>query len=215
MLLLQEAVQVYPHASHSQMRTPKRKVGCLMGTRGFVGFVSGEKETITYNHFDSYPAGLGAGVLDFLRSLDAHTEEYYRQSALTIRHVDQATSPTREDIVKLAKYANLNVSTGQATEWYVLLRETQGNPAAILESGYAEHAPNWPLDSLFCEWGYLIDFDHRKLEVYQGFQRTAPENGRWQGRRMQDSNGYYAVDLVAVWSFDNLPSDREMEALES
>jgi hypothetical protein len=38
-----------------------------MGTRGFLGFVLQDKEYITYNHFDSYPSGLGDAVLQWLR----------------------------------------------------------------------------------------------------------------------------------------------------
>ncbi len=40
-----------------------------MGTRGAVGFVLDEKEKITYNHFDSYPSGLGCDVLNYLNSI--------------------------------------------------------------------------------------------------------------------------------------------------
>lgn len=38
-----------------------------MGTRGFVGFVIDGQEKIGYNHFDSYPDGLGVDVLSWLR----------------------------------------------------------------------------------------------------------------------------------------------------
>lgn len=38
-----------------------------MGTRGTWGFVADGDEKLTYNHFDSYPDGLGVDVLDALR----------------------------------------------------------------------------------------------------------------------------------------------------
>ena len=63
-----------------------------------------------------------------------------------------------------------------------LLRGTQGKPGKILRAGYYEDAKEFPLDSLFCEWGYLVDLDAGTLEVYRGFQKSSPTEGRWAGR---------------------------------
>jgi len=175
-----------------------------MGTRGFVGFVSDELETITYNQYDSYPSGMGVDVLNFVRGMD---EEFYRNKAANIRHVGDSTPPTRDEVVELIGHANLNVSTGSSEEWYVLLRETHGDAKKILDVGFAENAPEWPLDSLFCEWGYLIDFDSRTLDVYQGFQQRPPKTGRWKSDHPTHDNGYFPVRLVAAYSFDGLPTD--------
>jgi hypothetical protein len=41
-----------------------------MGTRGLIGFVIKGRRRATYNHFDSYPEGLGFDVLRFILSLD-------------------------------------------------------------------------------------------------------------------------------------------------
>lgn len=38
-----------------------------MGTRGCVGFYKDGKEKIGYNHFDSYPTGLGAEIILYLQ----------------------------------------------------------------------------------------------------------------------------------------------------
>jgi len=188
-----------------------------MGTRGFVGFNAEGRETITYNHWDSYPEGLGVAVLHFLRTMDAEDEIRYRDAAIRIKHVSNDVPPTRDEIVELIKYSNLSVSEQDASDWYCLLRETHGKPRQILGCGYAEHAPEFPLDSLFCEWGYLIDFDARKLEVYQGFQTRPPTSGRWAGqtrppRYEGDSGGYHAVELVATYDFDDLPTDEAFTA---
>jgi hypothetical protein len=191
-----------------------------MGTRGFVAFVADERETVTYNHWDSYPEGLGIVVLEFVRELTEHTEVEYREKAAHVKHVDDDVPPTRDQVVELIGHANLGVSTGQAAEWYVLLRETHGKPGLILDVGYAEHAPKWPLDSLFAEWGYVIDFDRRKLEVYTGFQHSVPEFGRWAGlspepRYEGDSADYHAVGLAKTYDFDDLPtSDAFVKELE-
>lgn len=41
-----------------------------MGTRGVIGFYKNGKEKVGYNHYDSYPTGLGA---DLVRYLDGKT----------------------------------------------------------------------------------------------------------------------------------------------
>lgn len=185
-----------------------------MGTRGFVGFQSDNKETITYNQYDMYPSGTGVGVLEFVRVIarDPHIEAAYKAKAAEIKQVNQDTPPTRDEIVNLIQFSNLNVSNRDAEEWYVLLRETHGVPSLILDSGYAEHVPEWPKDSLFCEWGYLVDFDRRTLEVYEGFQTQPVTEGRWAGGLLPTGNDYYPVKKVGEFSFDDLPTNDEFVA---
>lgn len=189
-----------------------------MSTRGFLGFVADNHETITYSHADSYPDYLGINVLDFARSVDDWGE--VKRQAAALVHVDDDTSPTPEQIERLTPYADFGVdthaydtATGRHVErkvpsWYQLLRETQGDPAAILAAGHADHAPEWPGDSLFCEWGYLIDLDQGVLEVYRGFQDEPHTEGRFQLRltpRRQRGEGYYPVRRIASWPLADLP----------
>ena len=38
-----------------------------MGTRGAIGWSKGGVTKVTYNHFDSYPDGLGLDVVKYLK----------------------------------------------------------------------------------------------------------------------------------------------------
>lgn len=40
-----------------------------MGTRGLLGFIIAGRRRASYNHFDSYPSGLGAQVAKFILGL--------------------------------------------------------------------------------------------------------------------------------------------------
>lgn len=204
-----------------------------MGTRGFVGFASGGKETFVYNHFDSYPSGLGLDVLTFANQVESW--DAVREQAAGLKHVSADVPPTQEDIDALAPWTNLSVSERSTADWYCLLRETQGDIGAILTAGYAESAPAFPYDSLFCEWGYLFDLDLGILEVYEGFQKSVDPAGRF-GRRYSIAlnirtegtenylgdlvpesafrNEYKPVKLVAVYPLSALPSFDDMRALE-
>lgn len=185
-----------------------------MSTRGFLGFVAEGHETITYVHFDAYPSGLGADVLRFARSVTDW--DAVKRQAAAIVHIDADVPPTPEQCTALERFADHEVGGKDPSpdaEWYRLLRHTQGDPAALLEAGHAAHDPAWPGDSLFCEWGYLLDLDAGVLEVYGGFQKRPHTGGRFSDRKCRD--GYHPVRRVASWLLTELPDDAALDALES
>jgi hypothetical protein len=179
-----------------------------MSTRGFLGFVADKRETITYVHYDAYPSALGADVLKWARAVTDW--DTVRQQAANLVHIDGDVMPTPEQCEALAQYAKggAEPESEPGEEWYRLLYGTFGDPAATLAAGHAPHAPDWPGDSVWCEWGYLIDLDERRFEVYQGFQ-TAPHSGRFADRATNPRSGYHAVKLLAAWPLDALPDADE------
>lgn len=178
-----------------------------MGTRGAFGFVVNQTEKITYNHFDSYPDGLGLDVLRWLRdTVDRDGEDAAREAAARLQVVNEDASPTEEELASFAAYRDPRVSTGD--DWYALLRNTQGNPGEILRAGFFIDGSEFPMDSLFCEYAYIVDFDCRVFQAYEGFRKTPTTEGRWAYRfGIREPNGYYPVQLRARWSFDLLPSE--------
>ena len=209
-----------------------------MGTRGLLGLVIDGQEKLTYNHFDSYPSYLGIAVLKDLRSLLAPIDDL-RERARRIMLVNEGDVPTAEQIATLAPYTNLTVSSGSTDDWYCVLRDAQGSIAAYLDAGVMIDNHEFAFDSLFCEWGYVVDLDAVRLDVYRGFQKAAPTEGRWAGRptaeestkdyaehlKWCEENGrqpwmtetpeYFAIARVASWPLgDGLPDESEMLALE-
>lgn len=166
-----------------------------MGTRGLMVFkVDGETKA-GYVHFDSYPSGLGADVLEWLRgqweyedvTLSMHRAKYDAQKLVV---VNDETTPTAEQIDALKQYANTNVSSKQLDEWYVLLRECQGDPAKTLEAGFMYGVTKVEPYRLGCghEYMYVVDFDKRTF--------TASGYGH----------------LLGSWSFDELPTKEDFIA---
>lgn len=163
-----------------------------MGTSGLMAFVVDGETKAGYVHFDSYPSGLGADVLEWLRECgenDGVTNQMQR-----VRHLAQKlvvvgdeTTPTAEQIEALKRYANTNVSSKQLDEWYVLLRETQGNPALTLEAGHMYGVSRVEPYRFGCghEYLYVVNFDKRTF--------TASGYGH----------------LLGSWSFDELPTKDE------
>src|SRR6185437_9317904 len=180
-----------------------------MGTRGFITFVIDGREKTAYNHFDSYPDGLGQDVLTWLRVA--------RDGGLPVRElrvVSPDSKPTAEDIARLSRFSWGGAQHGggrdlrDGQEWYDLLRETQGSPHDMLAAGVIEDAFSFPQDSLFAEWGYVVDLDARCFEVYEGFQRAPHGKGRFASRPGL-TGGYAPVALRASWPLDALPTDQE------
>jgi hypothetical protein len=173
-----------------------------MDTRGFVSFaVDGETKT-AYIHHDSYPDCLGLNILGWARSADLHAAAI---AARALRVVSDSDTPTQTDVERLAPFTNRNVGGAGGPTWYQLLRETQGDCAAMLAAGAIEDASEFPADSLCAEWGYVVDFDAQALEVYVGFQKEPHSDGRFAALAGRD--GYAPVRLVASWSLADLPSD--------
>lgn len=206
-----------------------------MGTRGFTTFVVDGVERTQYNHADSYPEALGLEVLHFLRSTLTPTDDDLQgasvesvtavllvelaNAARDLRVVGDEDAVTEADVKLLEPWTGTwvgrEVADGELPTWYQLLRGTQGNPAATLDSGYLLHNPDLPLNSLTAQWGYVIDLDDGDLEVYVGLQ-TEPHNvGRFADRPYHPdyrTTVYYPCRRVAAWPLDELPTDDEFLA---
>lgn len=179
-----------------------------MSTRGFVGWVIDEKVVITYNHSDSYPSYLGKHVLEFLRSGVAPT---LREKLKQVRLVDDdVAGPTPAEREQYKQFFQ-QVSGGD--DWYAVLRDLQGDLRLILEAGITPVVgEEWAYNSLFCEWGYLVDLDENVFEVYKGMQTRLPILGRWAG--IPSDDGYFPVSRARSWHLDELPDDDTFDRLK-
>ena len=183
-----------------------------MSTRGVVGFRHKRKDLLTYNHSDSYPSGLGLQVVRDLHDLlQKGLKPLIRQvEALTIV-TEETPRPDEKERRRLQKYANGNVST-QDEYWYQTLRETQGDIKEILKSRYLLDGNNFILDSLYCEWGYIVNLDDETLEIYKGGQTKPPRHGRYA--KCPPSGRYYPCALVQVFDWFEILNDVEAVCAE-
>jgi hypothetical protein len=83
----------------------------------------------------------------------------------------------------------------------------------MLRAGVIEDAGQFPLDSLFAEWGYVVDFDAEVFEVYRGFQDAPHDKGRFAAREPYKPEHrkkveYWPAALVASWPMDALPDEK-------
>jgi hypothetical protein len=170
-----------------------------MGTRGLYGFYKDGVDKLTYNHFDSYPSGLGKDVINFIRK---NSIENMNQIFDRIIMVDGDSTPTKEQQQNCILYYSNCVSTGKPTEWYSLLRNAQGDLDAFNKGLlYMIDNKDFIKESLFCEWAYIINLTDNVLEIYKGFQKEQ-QNNRYVSDK--DEDGYYNCKLIESIPFSTL-----------
>lgn len=190
-----------------------------MGTRGAFGFLVDGETKVMYNHWDSYPDGLGESVLSSLA--DVTDFEPVKEAVRAIRLVSEEDAPTADDIEKYADYSDLRVSGQTLDEWYVLLRNVQGSLDAYLSPEPLDvmiGAEEFLADSLFCEYAYIVNLDNYTLEFYRGFNKDGSARGRYamfQSSNDGRSNEYYGVVLIGVFPLEGINPDTVEEHLKS
>lgn len=172
-----------------------------MGTRGAVGFRSENQDRVQYNHFDSYPSGLGHDVLTFISKTNM---EELKNIANNIELINEDDVPTENQINACQKWTDLTVGEGTVESWYCLLRNAQGNLNAYKDGlKYMLDAQSFLLDSLFCEYAYIINVDTKKLEFYCGFNEVSRNRmGRYAKLQLEKGRPYNYYGVVLVKEFE-------------
>lgn len=186
-----------------------------MGTRGLYGLRKNGVDKLTYNHFDSYPDGLGKVVTEFCKRV---TEKELGKLYDSIVLVDEDGKPTAKQIefCKSNGTVELNVGCGSESDWYCLLRRLQGDLLETMRivnqrgKVYMIDNRDFILASLFCEYAYIINLDTHKLEFWIGWQKEPDETNRY-GTHGDD--GYYPCRLVLEIPLSEIESDNWVERM--
>jgi len=183
-----------------------------MGTRGVYGLRKDGKDKLTYNHYDSYPTGLGKAISEEIQEIgikrlrqlfdrlemvedDAHPSEAHIQRALRLGLIDDDTSP-------------------KELAYYELLRKGQGELKTHIDTQLMIESNNFIEDSLYCEWGYIINLDTNMLEIYKGVQRKPHNKGRYasaNGEKCSTGDTFYPCALIRELPLDALPPQSLVE----
>jgi len=131
-----------------------------MSTSGIYGFrKNGEDKTARNNH-DSYPKGLGAAVVDFCKQTSIEEmHEIFDRIELIDEDFDFIEEHIENSDLDLSKQNPLDIFKAES-------------PYMIDSKGFIEN-------SLFCEFGYIINLDTGKLECWLGYQREPDMSNRY------------------------------------
>lgn len=186
-----------------------------MGTRGAYGFRIDGQDKLTYNHFASYPDGLGEVIVQFCNTLNEEMLKTLKKKVKALKLVSEDGKATKAQVKKYEKFADTGVSTGNVQEWYVLMRNLQfGEILPHILVGEVQHmidSNEFILDSLFCEYAYILDLDNDVLEMYKGFQETPDPNNRYgqKGRSSYSGTCYYPCKKICEFPILQIPPDWE------
>jgi hypothetical protein len=186
-----------------------------MGTRGVFGFHKDGVDKIMYNHYDSYPTDLGEQVQEFIKKHNVGELDIIFDRIVMI---GGDNIPNLIQIEECEPYTDLSVSSKSTADWYCLLRKAQGDLEAYADGlKYMIEGADFLKDSLFCEWGYVINLTTRRLEIYRGFQKKPQEN---RYKVMKSEGGYFncalirEVPLTQVKNFDMQKFEDEISQSE-
>lgn len=204
-----------------------------MGTRGVVGFRHNQKDYATYNHFDSYPTCVGAQVLKQLSRFNLNNPnelEFICRKVSEIQLVDERhIFSQKENEVILREIEALgfvhndydpeHFGNGKVDAFF-LLNPLHGSIISYIDKHhsipYMIEYSDFLMDSLFCEWAYIINLDENVIEFYRGFNKDPESKGRYVFQGIDpnaEPDDYLGVALLGTVSFGTLAtwSDADIE----
>jgi hypothetical protein len=175
----------------------------ILGTSGAYGFHKKGIDKITFNKFDSNPSFLGENIVSFImnNSISEMNDVFER-----IILVDDKTKPTEEQISECEDYFEDfygMISNMSKDNWYALLFKVHGRLSLYKNDlKYMIDNNETIKESVYCQWGYVINLDSNELEVYIGGQRE-PQNNRYKVDT-PDKYGFYNCKLFKSIPFDKI-----------
>lgn len=166
-----------------------------MGTRNLTMVVmDGQIKIAQYGQWDGQPSGQGLTALSFLKSVNF---DLFKEKLLNLNFIDfkNLTKEEEEEIDSNTNNKYDHLSRDHGANILNLIYEGDINDL-IDNSSFAN-------ESLFCEWGYVIDFDTNVFEIFQGFNKKKITKGRFISNK--DEGEYEPIILIKSYKLDDLP----------
>ena len=187
-----------------------------MSTRGGYCFVLDGKETIVYTGNHAEFSILGDIMLEWVKDFTSKNPAQQNAIKENISGLVE-TSPAAlvpEDILREVLHKHpfiLPVSISKEYDWSSVMRYLANSPEELLNLGHYIDG-SWLIDSVDCEYLYVIDFDNDMFEVYYNTVMASglPASGRFNERaypaetEVNRREAQY-INMLASYSFDALP----------
>lgn len=144
-----------------------------MSTRGYIGIRKNGIDKGGYNHFDSYPQGLGEELILFL------------------------SGKTFEELENLFDNIVEDTENNEAWDWY----GHKFNEKFCFDNEFL-------IDSIFCEYAYIVNLDEKVVEFYKGFNKNRYAEGRYANLTCDKECKYFGVSLEGKFSLEEFFSSK-------
>lgn len=193
-----------------------------MSTQGLYGVFVGGQLKVGYNHYDSYPEGLGLYTLAAARRIQGDRTNYLIK-AKKLKLVDESKPPSPKQRKQLARFADESAPQEGRKSWHTMLSKLQGDLLGTLDSGYMRDYAYFA-ESPLCQYAWIIDMDDWFFECYRGYvTKPFPPS---QGRFALPPDTIFAsnelgwlvqpIHLLGKFELSNLPSNDEfLEQIKS
>ena len=186
-----------------------------MGTRNLTCVVvEGEMKVAQYGRLGGYLSGQGKTIVDFLARMSKSDLAAFAENVRKCTWIDPKEVERRiKSVGSEDGWMTLDQSAQWAAKWPELSRDTGGGILALIAESPRElqDEHEFAAHSLFCEWAYVVDFDAKVLEIYEGFQKTAHSKGRFHKLDIKQGHPgdtqYYPVKLVKKLPFKKLAKE--------
>lgn len=184
-----------------------------MGTRGCVAVGNPNKWIGLYNHWDSYPSGLGADVWEEWKRNSNLPEELLKYDdwrSYLAGGICEYCGKKRGQPHSITVNEHTNRPGGDPDALYH--KHNEGNPSE-------HHITNENPDPLFLEWIYILNKDERKIHILahvsmKGYKSESARSNRSTGGPFLLENGYWDYghcafkhELVYTLSMDDPEPD--------
>jgi len=184
-----------------------------MSTRGIIGIRIDSEDKLAYNHSDSYPEHLGTDIVKFcVEKTEAIDWLKIRKLARGLKDVPEVETAEEKRRKHFQYSAKMTDTAEEALEKIRMLVEEGNNILhKILNRGTYEKSNGFITDSLYCQYGYIVNLDSMTLELYKGEQMAPHQKGRYADNEGYVTPGcqatYYPCALVGEYSVFDIPDD--------
>lgn len=184
-----------------------------MSTRGVYGFRKNGQDKLSYKHCDSYPEWLGRRITEAIQQLPTERLNDLYDHIKMVSEGDDPGDVIRRMVTRVVPKTDYDL---EGDDWYWTLHEFQGRLDLLNElyeqSGiaYMTESRDFITDSLFCEFGYIINLDTEMLEFWVGFQHKPQLGNRYGEKPTYKSyreKQYYPCALKGQWPLDDVRRD--------
>jgi len=190
-----------------------------MGTRGItIVILGGEPVVAQYGQWDHYISGNGIVTLEFLQK---GILEKFKEKLKCCHFINDDEQKGIDEFLVSIGTKNGWMTSEQAKlyhkEYPYLTRDHGSNILNVIaestdESIMLHDRREFVYDSLFCEYGYVIDLDKNTFEVYKGFNTKPMKKTDRFYKRKKKGIEYSAIVLLKSYDLDKLPTNEEFLA---